>query len=81
MQAQIWSSQKHWIAIRKIGQYYYNLDSKLISPICIGEETALLQYFRQNSLIEQVEILIVVPKCVTEDQSWVRSNDGKKVQT
>uniref|UniRef100_A0A6G1S417 ubiquitinyl hydrolase 1 n=2 Tax=Aceria tosichella TaxID=561515 RepID=A0A6G1S417_9ACAR len=72
MQAQIWSSQKHWITIRKIGQYYYNLDSKLISPVCVGDEVALLQHFRQNSSIEQVEILIVVPKCVAEDQSWIR---------
>ncbi|CAA2977237.1 josephin-2 isoform X2, partial [Olea europaea subsp. europaea] len=70
VQAQIWSSQKHWIAIKKIGQCYYNLDSKLISPICIGDENMLLQHFRQNSLIEQVEILVVVAKSVAEDQSW-----------
>lgn len=68
--AQIWSSQKHWIAIRKIGQHYYNLDSKLVSPVCIGDDALLLQHFRQNSSIEQIEILIVVPKCVAEDQSW-----------
>lgn len=72
MQAQIWSSQKHWIAVRKIGKYYYNLDSKLISPICMGNDESLLQYLRHNSSIEQVEILIVVPKCVSDDQSWLK---------
>lgn len=42
IQAQIWSSQKHWIAVRKIGDYYYNLDSKLNAPACIGGVSYLL---------------------------------------
>lgn len=71
-QAQIWSSQKHWIAIRKIGQHYYNLDSKLISPICIGNEKSLLQHFTNNSTVEQVEILIVVHKANSEDMSYIK---------
>lgn len=71
-QAQIWSSQKHWIALRKIGKYYYNLDSKLISPVRIENENSLLQHFKHNSTIEQVEILIVVHKSISEDQSYLK---------
>lgn len=71
VQAQIWSSEKHWVTIRKIGNYYYYLDSKLISPMCLGDESQLLQYFRQNIHQEQVEILVVVTKSVSENQSWM----------
>lgn len=29
--------RRHWIAIRKIGDEYYNLDSKLKEPFPIGQ--------------------------------------------
>lgn len=29
--------RRHWIAIRKIGDNFYNLDSKLKEPLCIGQ--------------------------------------------
>lgn len=70
-QARFWSSQKHWITIKQVGSYYYNLDSKLDSPSCIGNKDDLLQYLRHKMPIDLVEILIVVPKAVSEDQSWM----------
>lgn len=70
---QLWSTQKHWIAIRKINSCYYNLDSKLVYPFCIGDEEALLQYLKNQNSIDQVEILIVVPRNVAENQSWTIS--------
>lgn len=42
MKAQIWTSQKHWITLRKIGPFYYELDSKLLSPVCIGDVSFFL---------------------------------------
>lgn len=73
MQAHIWSTEKHWVTIKKIGNYYYNLDSKLISPDCIGNDEALLQYLQSSSSIEQVEILIVVTKEDSEQQNWLKA--------
>lgn len=70
--AQVWSSEKHWISLRKIGPNYYNLDSKLAFPICIGDEAKLVNYLKQESFQEQAELLIVIPKCISEDQSWLR---------
>lgn len=29
--------RRHWIAIRKVGNCYYNLDSKLKEPLAIGQ--------------------------------------------
>lgn len=66
-QAQIWSSHKHWITIRKIGWQYYDLDSKLISPICIGDKDDLLQYLTMKNLSE-IEILLVVHKSKSKDE-------------
>lgn len=34
---------KHWVAIRKIGSTYFNLDSKLPEPKPIGEVRGLAQ--------------------------------------
>lgn len=70
-QMKIWSSQKHWIALKKIGSYYYNLDSRLDYPICIGLEEDFLQYLRHRAPLDLVEILIVVPKAISEAQSWI----------
>lgn len=75
MQAQIWSSQRHWVALRKLGQYYYNLDSKLTFPDCIGTEKSFIEYLQQESLRKETELLIVVAKCISEDQSWLKKKE------
>lgn len=31
----------HWLAVRQVSGQYYNLDSKLKSPLCIGGEAEL----------------------------------------
>ena len=77
-QAQIWSSQKHWIALRRLGDHYYNLDSKLISPVCIGDQDSLLQHFERNRTVEQVEILIVVHQSQSESQDYFKSEYRSK---
>lgn len=74
-QAHIWSSQKHWIAIKKVGSYYYNLDSKLDSPMRIGCKNDLLSFLRFRIPIEKAEILLVVEKIVSEKKSWIHSDE------
>lgn len=73
MQARIWSSQKHWIAIRKIENYYYNLDSKLTAPTCIGNNQSLVQFLSQNRSTEQIETFLVISKQVAKDKSWSKA--------
>lgn len=33
--------RRHWLAVRQVHGQYYNLDSKLKSPVCIGGEAEL----------------------------------------
>ncbi|TWW79117.1 Josephin-2 [Takifugu flavidus] len=33
--------RRHWLAVRQVDGQYYNLDSKLKSPVCIGGEAEL----------------------------------------
>lgn len=33
--------RRHWLAVRQVNGQYYNLDSKLKSPLCIGGEAEL----------------------------------------
>lgn len=33
--------RRHWLAVRQVNGHYYNLDSKLKSPVCIGGEAEL----------------------------------------
>lgn len=33
--------RRHWLAVRQVNGQYYNLDSKLKSPVWIGGETEL----------------------------------------
>lgn len=63
--AQIWSSQKHWIAIRKIASLYYNLDSKLAAPFCIGE----VSYPAESELLVLPHVLILTNMFLTGEGS------------
>ncbi|KAG9509082.1 Josephin-like protein [Fragariocoptes setiger] len=66
----IWSSRKHWIAVRKIGTNYFDLDSKLVEPAFIGDGQSLVQYLRTKNLSDQVEILIIVDKPTADAHAW-----------
>ena len=64
--ANFFSSRKHWIAIRRIHDTYYNLDSKLDAPQAIGDERALLKYLEEKNGSPECEILLVVEKEVAD---------------
>ncbi|XP_034141234.1 josephin-like protein [Drosophila guanche] len=40
--------KRHWIAVRRIGQHYYNLDSKLPQPELLGTDSDVLQFLREQ---------------------------------
>ncbi|SPP86671.1 blast:Josephin-like protein [Drosophila guanche] len=39
---------RHWLALRCINGRYYNLDSKLRQPTCLGNEANFLNYLREQ---------------------------------
>lgn len=68
--------RRHWIAVRRIGDQYYNLDSKLDSPVCLGNETAMLTYLRTQLESNDKELFLVVQNEVEKTQSWLKESSG-----
>jgi len=65
-------SQKHWVAIRKVGdELYFNLDSHLQEPEIIGDESSLMAYLKTEASKADRELLIVVSNnTVSESELW-----------
>ncbi|OWF52734.1 josephin-2-like [Mizuhopecten yessoensis] len=70
--------RKHWIAFRKIGDVYYNLDSKLDTPQVIGDEKILLGFLRQELEDEEKELLLVVHQDVERKGTWRKATSEEK---
>jgi len=62
--------RKHWIAIRFIGDHFYNLDSKLERPEIIGQEEELLSYLRSQLGVKDKELFLIVQQAVAEGELW-----------
>ncbi|XP_068144934.1 josephin-like protein [Drosophila tropicalis] len=75
--------RRHWIAVRRIGTVYYNLDSKLRQPELVGNENDLVGFLRdQLSDPEQQRELFLVVKQATNgnentSQSWLKESHNK----
>jgi len=65
--------RKHWITIRKVGNIYYNFDSKLKDPEVIGSDVQLKTFLKEEMLCEEKELLIVVAEDTAVDQIWHNS--------
>lgn len=50
---------KHWLAIRKLKNVFYNLDSKLETPQSIGDCQQLVHYLSNHLSEEDCELFIV----------------------
>ncbi|KAJ8913849.1 hypothetical protein NQ315_003758 [Exocentrus adspersus] len=68
--------RKHWITIREIDGFFYNLDSKLDSPQFIGQETDLLCFLRDILNSKDKELFLVVTSETEKDQNWLLDQDG-----
>lgn len=66
--------RKHWIAIRKVGNSFLNLDSKLDSPETIGDASNLVTFLRRELREGDKELLLVVEPCVSEASAWRRDS-------
>lgn len=67
------AAQKHWIAVRQVDGVYYNLDSNLAMPECIGEANALLEFLQRELSQQQRELLLVVEQTTSKEQLWKSS--------
>lgn len=47
--------RRHWLAVRQVNGQYYNLDSKLKSPLCIGGEAELRYECDKRSFLQVVD--------------------------
>ncbi|XP_076010898.1 josephin-2 [Genypterus blacodes] len=70
--------RRHWLAVRQVNGQYFNLDSKLKSPVCIGGEAELCTFLSEQLSQEVAEMLLVVQREVEEDGSWLVSDNPKK---
>ncbi|XP_061146083.1 josephin-2 [Syngnathus typhle] len=63
--------RRHWLAVRQVNGQYFNLDSKLKSPVCIGGEKELQTFLSEQLSQDVAEMLLVVTREVEEDGSWL----------
>jgi len=56
-------TSRHWICIRKMDDNnYYNLDSKLDWPKCIGNDDDFLKYLQNEMKSNNKELFVVFPQ-------------------
>ncbi|XP_071251144.1 josephin-2 isoform X1 [Salvelinus alpinus] len=70
--------RRHWLAVRQVNGHYYNLDSKLKSPVCIGNEAGLRTFLSEVLSPDVAEMLLVVRRDVEEYGTWLNSDDLRK---
>uniref|UniRef100_A0A8C7F1L0 Josephin-2 n=1 Tax=Oncorhynchus kisutch TaxID=8019 RepID=A0A8C7F1L0_ONCKI len=65
--------RRHWLAVRQVNGHYYNLDSKLKSPVLMGGMMTIEQLSP-----DVAEMLLVVRRDVEEYGTWLNSDDLRK---
>ncbi|XP_032939908.1 josephin-2 [Catharus ustulatus] len=65
----------HWLGVRQIGDKFWNLDSKLVSPEVIGDESQLRQFLRSQLSLSHSQLFLVVPQEVEEAGTWLRDTE------
>ncbi|KAJ8005107.1 hypothetical protein DPEC_G00143220 [Dallia pectoralis] len=70
--------RRHWLAVRQVNGQYYNLDSKLKSPVCIGNQADLRRFLGEQLSQDVTEMLLVVKKDVEEYGTWLNSDEVRK---
>lgn len=67
--------RKHWIAIRQVGDTYYNLDSKLNMPERIED---VLVFLKEQIGSKEKEILLVVSPETSQSGAWYQDDVTKE---
>lgn len=68
--------KRHWITLKKLNGYYYNLDSKLDAPYYIGNDDEFIEYLKEQINCKDKELFIVTTKDVSNNQNWLEKNDN-----
>ena len=78
---------KHWIAIRRVGDTYYELDSKHSKPLAIGKtDSELLQFLATRlksdsaKTADKIELLLVLSVEVSRSGSWKEDSDSSAAE-
>ena len=74
---------KHWIAIRHVGDTYYELDSKHSEPLVIGKSDSDVLNFlaaRLNGDGAKTELLLVLTAETFQTGSWRHDSDSSNEQ-
>lgn len=54
---------RHWISLKQMhDEKFYNLDSKLNAPNCIGDSTDFINYLKNEMKSNDKELFMVFPK-------------------
>ncbi|XP_066031106.1 josephin-2-like isoform X2 [Chamaea fasciata] len=64
-------ARPHWLGVRRLGDTFYNLDSKLAAPAAIGAEPQLREFLRAALAKGPSELFVVVPREVEEAGTWL----------
>lgn len=67
--------RRHWIAVRKINNEYWNLDSKLNGPERIGTEADMQSYLSNQLKSNDKELFVIVSSEIEKTKSWLRNNE------
>jgi len=70
---------KHWTAVRRVGDTYYELDSKCSEPLVIGKTDGDVLNFlagRLNGDDAKTELLLVLTAEAFQAVSWKHSSDS-----
>ncbi|CAM9707812.1 unnamed protein product, partial [Heterosigma akashiwo] len=57
----------HWYTIRKIGQSYFDLDSKLQEPCCLGTQEEALRHLQQKQQQQMTQIIMVMANATIQE--------------
>ena len=77
----VWTfERKHWIAIRKLGGVYQNLDSKLKTPSPIGGVNELESYLCEQMAEGDRELILVLQPDVYQAGTWKKEESKSKGQ-
>lgn len=74
---------KHWFAVRRVGDTFYDLDSKHSQPLAIGDKNSDLLVFlaaRLNGDRAKTELLLVVTADVFKAGTWNQDVDSNSTE-
>lgn len=59
--------KRHWIAIKEVGGRFYNLDSKLRAPECLGTRDDAISFLRGRLKEKDIELFIIVESGTSDE--------------